>query len=48
MFSEIFPEAAAGRIRSALIIKIPTHLIDTMTINAVSTAKRFSIQAAEI
>ena len=48
IFSEIFLADAAGRIKRALIIKIPTHLMDTITINAVSTAKRFSIHAAEI
>lgn len=48
IFPEIFRADAAGRISRALIIKIPTHLMDTITINAVSTAKRFSIHATEM
>ena len=51
-YSRIFPEIlrldAAGRIRRALIIRMPTHLIESMTIRAVRTAKRFSSKAAGI
>ena len=48
IFSEIFRADAAGRISRALIIRIPTHLMDAITVSAVRTAKRFSIHAAEI
>ena len=34
---------AAGNMRSALIIKIPTHLMDNITINAIITTKTLSI-----
>ena len=48
IFSEIFLAAAAGRIKSALIMRMPIHLMDTMTVNAVSAANKFSSQPAGI
>jgi hypothetical protein len=43
IFCDIFLAEAAGRISSALIIKIPTHLIVSITMSAISTANKFSI-----
>ena len=48
MFSDMFLAEAAGRIKSALIIRIPTHLMESMTITAMQTAKRFSISFTRI
>ena len=39
----MFLLAAAGSINKALIINIPTHFIDNITINAIKTAKHVSI-----
>lgn len=41
MLTEIFRLAAAGRISSALMIKIPIHLMESITINAIKLQKYF-------
>ena len=48
IFSEMFRAEAAGRIKRALMIRIPTHLMESMTITAMQTAKRFSISFTRI
>ena len=48
MLTEIFRLAAAGRISSALMIKIPIHLMESITINAIKIAKIFSISFTRI
>ncbi len=40
--SDILADAAAGNIKSALIISIPTHLIESVTTSATSTENMFS------
>lgn len=48
IFSDKFLPAAAGRIKSALMIKIPTQRIESVTTNAVNTANRYSIKRTGI
>ena len=48
MFEAKLRAAAAGRIKSALIISMPTHLMESITITAISTTKILSIRATRI
>ena len=43
MFIEIFLLDAAGKIINEFISKIPTHLIEIITMTAIKIAKMFSI-----
>ena len=48
MFFEMFLLEAAGKINKELIIKIPIHLIDNITIVAIKITNKFSINCTLI
>jgi hypothetical protein len=46
MFEDMFRLAAAGSVRRALIISIPTHFMDNITITAIKIQKEASTKSA--